>query len=428
MVRKLSPEIRRRVVELWLDDNTYEDIHAKLGVSSGASSKIISETRKKAPDIDELRRLNIALGNADANLDDALSGALFLLKLNQLNIQIDRIPSCISLLDRYGEKAGEVLESGRRLKELEASHGKTYEQIIDDAARKVKQQKDAETRLEALRREEENIKSSLPDLERLKALYEKIGSFGLKLEHLDWYINQSIKLQQLGFTSQTAELLASELAKLGLNPQMAAAALANLLSKYGSLVTAVAKLQEENDRLEKDVETKTAQREGIMKQLEALTGQLDDYRRLIKDEEASYRKRTDQLEKEYGLKQKELEEKIRDLEEEREYVVNSIQESKKESEAVRASHGEAQAALTNIEEKLTKTRPLGTFSLLTEEPESRLEPSTLLKVSIGFIDALKAHIHARPELVSDPRALRSKLEEISRTLAVEHRLGTRKLE
>lgn len=72
MVRKHPPEVRRRVVELWLDGNTYKDIYAETGASPASSSSIIDRTRKQVPDIDELRRLNIFLKNAGANLRDAL--------------------------------------------------------------------------------------------------------------------------------------------------------------------------------------------------------------------------------------------------------------------------------------------------------------------------------------------------------------------
>jgi len=426
MVRKLPSEVRKKVVQLWLDGNSYSGIHHKAGPSTGASSSIISQLRKEVPEIDELRNLNIALRNAGGNLADALKGARFLSKLNQLNIQTVGVATCISLLDRYGEKAGEVLESGQRLKELEVSQGKTCEQIIHDAMEKVKQLKDAEASLGNLRRREETIKNSLQDLERLKALNEKITSVGLKPEHLDWYINHSIRLQQLGFPLQTAELLASELAKLGLSPQDAAAKLPSLLSQYGSLVTAVAKLQKENDRLNKDVERKKTQQEGVTKQLEASKKQVEDHRRLIKDEEASYRGRTEQFQKECGLKQKELEAEIQSLKEEREYVANSIQELKKEREAVQASLDRTQDAFKKIEERLAKDRLLATLALLIEEPRSQAESTTVLKVSTSFIEALKEHIDANPQLVSSSPAVISKLNEIGRTFAVECKLATRR--
>jgi len=428
MVRKLPPEARKRVVQLWLDGNSYVDIHHKAGPSKGTSSSIISQLREEVPEIDELRNLNIALKNANAKLADALKGAQFLGKLTQLDIQISRIPACISLLNQYGKKAGDVLESAQRLQELEASQGKTYEQIIANAAEKVKQLEDAETSLERLRRQEATIKSSLPELEQLKALKEKISSFGLKPEHLDSYINYNKRLQKLGFTLQTAELLASELENLALNPQNAATTLSKLLSQYGSLETAVAGLQKEKVNLQNDIDAKKPEHKGLIERLQTLKGEVDQYQNLLENQKALHQARIDQLEKEYAKRREELEAEVKDHQKKREALENEIQGLKIQDETVRTKLREAEAGLANIEEKVARTRPLGIFASLTEDPQSQLPPATLLEVSASFVNGLRSHIEANRQVVSNPQELRSKLEQISRTLMVEHRLATRKVE
>ena len=153
MVRQISNKNRRRVVSLWLDGNTYRKISAEIGVSIGLISSIIAKERVKVPDIDELRELKVALIQADTNLIDALRGADFLKKLNDLNIPVTRIPVCINLLNQYGEKTKEVLSSGLRLKELEVSRGKTYEDILIDAAEKVRELQILKKRIEELNSE-----------------------------------------------------------------------------------------------------------------------------------------------------------------------------------------------------------------------------------------------------------------------------------
>ncbi len=110
MVRELSLEVRLRIVELWLDGDSYRRIPAETGASLGAISSIIDGEKKRVPGVQELRQLNVALKKADANLMDALRGARLLEKLNSLNIQVDGIRCCISLLEKYGENAGDVLD------------------------------------------------------------------------------------------------------------------------------------------------------------------------------------------------------------------------------------------------------------------------------------------------------------------------------
>ncbi len=108
MVCELSVEVCRRIVELWLDGNNLREIQAKTGVSLGAISSLVNQEKRRIPDIEELRKLNRVLKKADGNMQDALRGAVFLEKLNPLNIQTNSIPGCIRLFDKYGEHAGEL--------------------------------------------------------------------------------------------------------------------------------------------------------------------------------------------------------------------------------------------------------------------------------------------------------------------------------
>ena len=97
MVRKLAPELRRRVFEFWLEGKNYREISNATSVSSGAITQIIDEKRKKVPELDELRDLKIALKKADVSVIDAKRGALFQERISALNIQLERIPSIIKL-------------------------------------------------------------------------------------------------------------------------------------------------------------------------------------------------------------------------------------------------------------------------------------------------------------------------------------------
>lgn len=101
-----------------------------------------------------------------------------------------------------------------------------------------------------------------------------MSRYNLTLQRLDRSIEQSIRFDELVFTSKKAELLASKLAKQGLNTEKAAATLANLISEHEDLRTAVTNLQGEKSKLEGDIGTKKAQQEGIIQQLDALREQV----------------------------------------------------------------------------------------------------------------------------------------------------------
>ena len=92
MVREILPDMKKRIVNLWLAGKKYREINSATGVSNGEISKIINEERDRASDIDRLRELNIALTRGDAPLADAVRGAALIEKLNVLNIPLDKVP------------------------------------------------------------------------------------------------------------------------------------------------------------------------------------------------------------------------------------------------------------------------------------------------------------------------------------------------
>ena len=164
MVRQTSPEVKEKIFELWVKGKNYREIKEETGVSIGAISNIVGGKRGGIPDIEELRALNRALKQADITVKDSLKGAVFLDKLSALNIQVDRIPACINLLNQYGEKAGELLEAALRLRELEVSLGKTYKMVIVEAVENVKKLETIKNRISELQGETRHLKSSLRNL------------------------------------------------------------------------------------------------------------------------------------------------------------------------------------------------------------------------------------------------------------------------
>ena len=255
MVHRFPTEERNRIVLLWLDGNSYREISAKTNNASlGAISNIIDEETKKIPDIKELRQLNVTLKKTGSNLTEVLRGTRFLEKLNSLNLPIDGIESCIKLLDKYGEAAGDVLLSGQKLMELELSQGKTYNYILSEAAEKASRLEETTKRVKNLRTEEETVKKSLRDIEQLKAINEKMSNSSLTVQRLDAFIEHNIRLEQLGLTPKATELLASELAKHGIDPQKAATTLSELLAEKKNLETTVTQLRKEKTTFQRDLD------------------------------------------------------------------------------------------------------------------------------------------------------------------------------
>jgi cell division protein FtsB len=164
------------------------------------------------------------------------------------------------LVERYGERANNFLESGQRLSEIEQAAGRPYAKIVADAADKERQRKEDEVQIEALRREEGTIRASIPDLQRLRGLSDTLSRNRITPDQLDVIIERGKMMEALGFTQEAAGFLAVEFSKLGIDPRKASESVAQLLKANMNLETSVAKLQarrqklvEINDKLMADV-------------------------------------------------------------------------------------------------------------------------------------------------------------------------------
>jgi predicted nucleic acid-binding Zn-ribbon protein len=427
MVRRFSEEERRRIVELWLDGNSYRSVSAKMkNASLGAISSIINEEMKKVPDLEELRKLNMAVKRAGCSIEEASRGSQFLEKLKSLNIPVDRLSAAISLLNRYGNKAKDLLEHAERLKELETSEGKTYDRIVAQAAQKTKELKDMTKRVGSLKAEEEALKQSLGEIEQLKTLSEKTKLHGLTIQRLDGFIEGSLRLEQLGFTPNAAQILANELSKQGLDPEKAAIALTSLLAEKKSLEAVVEEFLREKKKLQQDLQSLRDEQQSAAQNLRSLKTQIDDLVQDIGKKEEAYKIRIDNLESEYRLKKEKLQAQLLNLRREHETESKRIQKLRDDHEALQKTINGVQAMLRQIDDRVAESRPLATFASITEDPKSRLDQETVLKVSIAFFEGLKTHLEAYPHIISYSKGLKQKLEEVSMDLAGELRLASRK--
>ena len=86
MVRRIGDSNRRNVLAHWLDLKTMREVSVVERISIGSVSHIINEERERTLDLDDLRKLNKRLKEADTNSLDATRGANLLERLNELSI------------------------------------------------------------------------------------------------------------------------------------------------------------------------------------------------------------------------------------------------------------------------------------------------------------------------------------------------------
>lgn len=55
-MRKIAKSDEQKALQLWIEGHVYRSICDRLGISLGAINRIVDDARKRAPDIDELRK------------------------------------------------------------------------------------------------------------------------------------------------------------------------------------------------------------------------------------------------------------------------------------------------------------------------------------------------------------------------------------
>ena len=405
MVKKYSEETRRQVVKLWLEGHSYRKISEILNMSTGTISSIIAEEKEKVTDIEELRRLNIRIKKLNSTVIEAIRGEKFLNKMNEALITFNDIEKCLDLVSRYEEKAEDVLQWGKRLKELEISKGKPYEEIVYELDENYNRLIKTKQEINEMTNKKKSLKKELEDLEDLKNLQQKINIHGVTHDQLSLLIEQNTILMKLGFTSRTANLFASQLRPLGLDPDLAAAKMTDLISQHGTLENAVSDLENERNSLRMDIKIKTSESEAIQKEISHYQEQLSNLQDLINDAEKTYKRYMKHIE--------DLEKRKAGLKIEERNIKNELTK--------------AQITLATFEGKMNRIKPIGTIISLLTKPETFFDLRPVFEILLGMMNSLKTNINKFPNNVSDPLKLTKQVDVIIQELSREIRYVPRKI-
>jgi chromosome segregation ATPase len=402
------------VLRRWLNGETYRPIGAELGLSTGVISEIIEEYRQKAPDIDGLRQLRLALGKAKASLPDALRGAQFLTKIDELQFDSKYLPGCLALIKQMGERAPELITASARLIDLEQRAKKPYEQFLLQFNQQLAAETELKGRVRTLEDEELKLASSIRHLEKLNALQETIETNKITPTILETLIGDGLRLQKLGFTTQHAEILARELAKRNLDPNIASTQIASLLQERLSLEEAKEKAQaeakgwaSERDKVYQDVELLRKQDLGLRNELQRLEEAYKERKQLLENGhqalkeglKADHDATKQTLDADLLKRLQEKESHIQDLQKKASNLTAQIQglESTKattmqELKIANANRSEAEAALKAIKEAVDKSKGLATVVSLIETPTALENRPQVLETMIAISKGFRAYL------------------------------------
>jgi len=344
----------------------------------------------------------------------------------------ENIAKSISDIENLSKSLENLQSEVETLKEEKAKLEVELDGLREEKAGKERELQEMVRRIKEMRVEEKTLRDSLRGLEHLREIDVKISSHGITPARLDRIIERGLKLDELGFTQETAEILASELEKKGLDPHKSVTSLINLILKHRSLEDAIANSSAELSRLQQNIEVKkaeltpiTTQIEDTRSRLEELKDQVDEYKHLTEEQEKIHSRRIKQLEEEYDTRRRELESLCNKLIRERKALIEDIKNLENQRQAIQTSLAEAEATLKEMENRLSKTRAFITFAQLMKEPNAPIDQTELLKLLLGLVEGAKTNLKANPEIGFK---LRSQLKELSRTLVGELRVATQHTE
>jgi len=402
-VRQVPESTKEEVLRLWLSGLTYRAISAKTGLSLGVISKIIDECRQKTADIEELRKLSIALKQAKASVDDSLRAARFLGSLDESGFDSACLPVCLDFITEAGERARGLASAAGRLTELEKKAGKPYDKFLLEFEEKVKAEAEISKRAETLESAELRLRTSIRHLEKLKALQEMIDRTEITPPILETFINDGKRFQDLGFTLQRAEVIVRELSRRGLDPGSAAAQIGSLLREYSDLDDARQKAEAEARRLASEVKALESKaqslRDEIARSEERLRRLEQDSQERREQLEKDYRALASRLKTERDAEQKKLEDGIVEF---RQRIVSELQELQstadslrtdvKELESAKANISEAEKALQTIRAAVEKSRILASAVSLIENPAAPKSHEGVLEATLAVTQGPKSYL------------------------------------
>jgi len=279
----LKPEVKAKALRLWLNGLTYRLINEKTGVSLGAMNELVNEARKKAPDIDDLRQLNIALQKSDASVLDAVRGAKLLDKINVLGVSLERLGGFVNIVDKisseHNVEADKFIGLAIRLTELETKTGKTFHEIVrefeDKQARvkeldlKVKELDGQRVKMQGeLSQAREKLSKTLEELKRTTGCQDRLQRLGLeKTATLSEFIED---YELLGFSPKEVQRLAGwrkGLTKLGIDPD----GLERFIDEKGPLEVQRSKLKRDVEALGMEVNMLEKRKKALLNENSSLS-------------------------------------------------------------------------------------------------------------------------------------------------------------
>jgi len=95
-LRKIARSVEEKILRRWFEGNSQRQVASEFGVGLATVNRVIQDAKKRMPDIDDLRQLNLALQKSGVTVVDAMRACSVLPRLDELGIGINELSGLIT--------------------------------------------------------------------------------------------------------------------------------------------------------------------------------------------------------------------------------------------------------------------------------------------------------------------------------------------
>lgn len=403
---------------------TVKQVSERLGISTGAVSEILAERRRKKPDLDELRKLNMSLRKSGANWLDAMRGANALQRLDALELDLQDVSRCADFLERYKKNARLSLQAAVRLQGLESRTGKTFEEIIVEFEAKQKALSQLDMNIEEEKGRDEELRNSIREHEALKGLQDDLDENDISKNKLCEFITRYKQFEEMGFTLEVASKIANELAKFNMTPAQAAGLLAKLLAEYDDVSSAVNDASAKKRELESTIFNQNSQIDSLARQLYMIRQEHN----LLQNTILTYKRELENIQRaieESANRYEHLEDEMKEkFDKEKTRLEGEIESRRNTIAALEDDLLKLNEEIQKIESAMQMHARIASLVLLIQDPAIAGERMVVIESTLAVIGGLLAYVKRSRSKILNWVTIEQALEATKKELSNEIRNAT----
>ncbi len=270
-MRQISFQQKMEAIELYLDGFSANEIVAKTGVSKGAVISILKDAREgKFPGlelkdrVDELHNLSVRLRKEELELPQAKLGFTFLKRLQDMNVEPDKVKQWIEFCSEISPGPPEgLIPAAMDLLQVEKETGKGYAEIAPEVRELSNQRERLMVEVKDLQTQAAKAKELKSQIEESEKKVQKLRSQNEKLETNVNFLNKLLqkRAEELGISSDELE---------------------GKLRELVSLENEVTNRAKDKTRLEGEIEALTERQEKLSSRMEKATSDFQGDIKLIR--------------------------------------------------------------------------------------------------------------------------------------------------